>query len=36
MEQRLTDDRYAAFIGIDSADAKHDVCLQACGCDKRE
>lgn len=27
---------FAAFVGIDWADAKHDVCLQASGSDKRE
>lgn len=30
-----TDD-FAAFIGLDWADAKHDICLQAAGSDKRE
>lgn len=28
--------QFAAFVGIDWADRKHDVCLQAAGCDKRE
>jgi transposase len=27
---------FAAFVGIDWADAKHDVCLQAAGSEKRE
>ena len=27
---------FAAFIGIDWADAKHDVCLQAAGSEKRQ
>ena len=27
---------FAAFVGIDWADAKHDVCLQAAGSAKRE
>jgi len=27
---------FAAFIGLDWADAKHDICLQVAGCDKRE
>jgi hypothetical protein len=27
---------FAAFVGIDWADAKHDVCLQQAGCDRRE
>jgi hypothetical protein len=30
------EDEFAAFIGIDWADAKHDVCLQAVGSDTRE
>src|ERR671925_1758021 len=29
-------DTFAAFIGIDWADAKHDVCLQTAGSAKRE
>jgi len=29
-------DEFAAFVGIDWADAKHDVCLQAAGSQKRE
>ena len=36
MEQTLIDEHFAAFIGIDWADAKHDLCLQARGCGKRE
>jgi len=31
-----TDLEYAAFVGIDWADRKHDVCLQAAGSSKRE
>jgi hypothetical protein len=31
-----TSDTFAAFVGIDWADAKHDVCLQAAGSTKRE
>jgi transposase len=31
-----TDNKFAAFIGIDWADAKHDLCLQAADSDKRE
>jgi hypothetical protein len=27
---------FAAFIGLDWADAKHDICLQAAGAEKRE
>ncbi|HSF30777.1 MAG TPA: IS110 family transposase [Candidatus Tectomicrobia bacterium] len=30
-----TPDTFAAFVGIDWADAKHDVCLQAAGSSKR-
>lgn len=33
---RLPTDEFAAFIGIDWADAKHDICLQAAGSEKRE
>jgi transposase len=33
---RLPKEEFAAFIGIDWADAKHDVCLQAVGAHKRE
>jgi transposase len=33
---RLPTDEFAAFIGIDWADAKHDLCLQAAGSEKRE
>ena len=36
MKQVLTEEQFAAFIGIDWADAKHDLCLQAGGCDKHE
>jgi transposase len=31
-----THTEFAAFVGIDWADRKHDVCLQAAGSDKRE
>jgi hypothetical protein len=31
--QRLPQEEFAAFVGIDWADAKHDVCLQAVGDD---
>src|SRR5215475_5422706 len=34
--QRLSQEEFAAFVGIDWADAKHDICLQAVGGDKRE
>jgi transposase len=36
MKQLLTEERFAAFIGLDWADAKHDLCLQADGCETRE
>jgi transposase len=34
--QRLPPEEFAAFVGIDWAAAKHDVCLQAVGDDNRE
>jgi transposase len=33
---RFTTDEFAAFIGLDWADTKHDICLQVSGSDKRE
>ena len=33
---RLPTEEFAAFLGIDWADAKHDICLQAAGAEKRE
>jgi transposase len=33
---RLPTDAFAAFVGLDWADAKHDVCLQAAGSETRE
>ena len=33
---RLPMDDFAAFVGLDWADAKHDVCLQAAGSETRE
>jgi transposase len=33
---RLPTDEFAAFVGLDWADTKHDVCLQAAGSKKRE
>jgi transposase len=33
---RLATDEFVAFIGLDWADAKHDICLQVAGSDKRE
>ena len=32
----VTPQEFAAFIGLDWADAQHDVCLQVAGSDKRE
>jgi transposase len=32
----LSDDAFTAFIGIDWADTKHDICLQAAGSERRE
>ncbi len=32
----FTDSPYTAYIGIDWADTKHDVCLQAAGSEQRE
>jgi len=28
--------KYTAFVGLDWADAKHDICLQAAGSEQRE
>ena len=33
---RCTTDEFVAFIGLDWADTKHDICLQVAGSDKRE
>src|SRR5262245_65555787 len=33
---QVSHDAFAAFVGIDWADAKHDICLQAAGSAKRE
>src|SRR5262249_8249099 len=33
---RLPTEQFAAFVGIDWADAKHDVCMQAAGSETRE
>jgi transposase len=33
---RLAMDEFAAFVGLDWADAKHDICLQVAGSDQRE
>ena len=32
----LRDQSFAAFVGIDWADQKHDVCLKAAGSDRHE
>ena len=32
----LSTAKYTAFVGLDWADAKHDICLQAAGCEERE
>ena len=32
----LATDEFAAFIGLDWADAKHDICLQVAGSDERD
>src|SRR5215475_12178023 len=32
----LATHEFAAFIGLDWADAKHDICLQVADCDTRE
>jgi hypothetical protein len=32
----LAPEEFAAFVGLDWADAKHDVCLQATGTTRRE
>jgi hypothetical protein len=34
--QRVSTEEFAAFIGLDWADAKHDICLQATGSAHRE
>lgn len=36
MKQASNKEQFAAFIGIDWADAKHDLCLQKFGCEKLE
>lgn len=33
---RCSDTEFAAFVGIDWANAKHDICLQGAGCEERE
>src|SRR6476659_3155279 len=34
--KRESQEEFAAFVGLDWADAKHDVCLQATGTERRE
>ena len=34
--KRVSTEDFAAFIGLDWADAKHDICLQATGTERRE
>ena len=34
--KQQTSEAFAAFVGLDWADAKHDVCLQAAGTEQRE
>jgi transposase len=36
MMKSRSDAEFTAFIGLDWADAKHDICVQAAGCEKRE
>jgi len=36
MHQPVLADDFAAFVGLDWADAKHDICVQAAGSEKRE
>jgi hypothetical protein len=32
----LSDQRFTAYVGLDWADTKHDICLQAAGNEQRE
>ena len=34
--ERVAQEEFAALVGLDWADAKHDVCLQAAGAERRE
>ena len=34
--KHVSQEEFAAFIGLDRADAKHDVCVQAAGTERRE
>jgi transposase len=34
--KRVSHEDFAAFVGLDWADAKHDICVQAAGSEKRE
>ena len=33
---KLSNAEFTAFVGLDWADAKHDICVQAAGCEARE
>jgi hypothetical protein len=33
---KLNNIEFTAFVGLDWADAKHDICVQAAGCEVRE
>ncbi len=33
---KLSNTEFTAFVGLDWADAKHDICVQAAGCEERE
>ena len=34
--KHVSQEDFAAFVGLDWADAKHDICIQATGSEKRE
>ena len=36
MSEKKHSERFSAFVGIDWADAKHDICLRADGSEKLE
>ncbi len=33
---KLSNIEFTAFVGLDWADSKHDICVQAVGCEARE
>ncbi len=33
---KLSNTEFTAFVGLDWADTKHDICVQAAGCEERE